>query len=356
VVTAVKPSGNPIARGSAAAAAPHDGITVRLYEPHGRPAAIRLHASVAVREAFAADLLERPTHPLPVGADGSVEIALDGYAVATVIVVPRTPTPAAPGGAGISRPEATGAEADREPGPLAPVYARYWLHNVGPAPINGLPITVHAAPTAVTGTGPVDLRVTVASDLTDAEWTGLLRVATGTGWAATPAEWPVALGPGEFAELSVRVTVADDALAGDHLIGVSVEHAGQVVEDLVTITVPGPAGAAVSSGEVSVALDTPAVSVRPGGRATLRAVLENRFRSPVHAVAHLVGPVDTWELTPQPVSGQRLDADGTARLEFPVVAAPDTRPGSWWLLVKLMYAGRVAYTDSVRLTVDPLRR
>jgi hypothetical protein len=129
-----------------------------------------------------------------------------------------------------------------------------------------------------------------------------------------------------------------------------------VVEDLVTVTVPGLRGGGVSGGAVDMRVETLALAVRPGRRTVLRAVLVNRYRSPVNAVAHLVGPVDTWPLTPVPVVEKRLDADAVERLEFPVVVPADARPGSWWLLVKLMYAGRVAYTESVRLTVDPPRR
>jgi hypothetical protein len=66
--------------------------------------------------------------------------------------------------------------------------------------------------------------------------------------------------------------------------------------------------------------------------------------------------VDTWELTPRRAVAVRLDADRTARLDFPIVVPADARPGTWWLLVKTMYAGRVGYTESVRLTVDPPRR
>jgi alpha-mannosidase len=345
VVTALKPGGNPLARGSVAAMSPHDGIAVRLYEPHGRATTVRVRPAMPVRGAFAADLLERPGDPLPVDADGAFTVRLDGCEVATVLAAPATGAPPA----GMSAPPVAVE-------PAQPVYARYWLHNAGPAPAGGLPITVHATPTVADGDRPVELRVTVASDLTDADWTGLLRVTAGAGWTTTPSDWPVALGPGAFAELPVRIAVPADAPAGDHLVGVSVAHAGQVVEDVVTVSVPGPPGGSVSRGQVSVLLDTPAVAVRPGGRAVLRAVLENRFRSPVHAVAHLVGPVDTWELTPRRAAGVRIDADDTVRLDFPIVAPADARPGSWWLLVKVMYAGRVGYTDSVRLTVDPRRR
>jgi uncharacterized membrane protein len=106
---------------------------------------------------------------------------------------------------------------------------------------------------------------------------------------------------------------------------------------------------------VSITLDPLAVSVRPGDRAVLRARLTNRFRSPVDVVAWLVGPVDTWDLTPQRAAGVRLEADSTGTVEFPVVVPADTRPGSWWLLVKTGYGPRIGYSESVRLTVETRR-
>ena len=38
---------------------------------------------------------------------------------------------------------ALGAEAE----PAQPLYAKYWLHNRGPAPLGGLPLAVHLDPT-----------------------------------------------------------------------------------------------------------------------------------------------------------------------------------------------------------------
>jgi hypothetical protein len=98
-----------------------------------------------------------------------------------------------------------------------------------------------------------------------------------------------------------------------------------------------------------------AISVRPGERAVLRARLENRFRSPVDVVAWLVGPVDTWELTPQRTTGIRLDGDDAGTIEFPIVVPPDAHPGSWWLLIKIGYGPRIAYSETVWLTVEPAK-
>ena len=94
--------------------------------------------------AYAADLLERPGAALPVGPDGSVRVALAGAGVATVVLVP-----------GIARPPAeVPLLPDREP--VQPVFVGYWQHNSGPAPAGNLPVTVHADPSTVDGSRPVD--------------------------------------------------------------------------------------------------------------------------------------------------------------------------------------------------------
>src|SRR5207302_1654754 len=72
--------------------------------------------------------------------------------------------------------------------PAQPLYARYWLHNRGPAPLGGLPATVHLDPGAAT--------VSVVCDRTDGDLHGHLRLTV-------PA--PIRVSPGQSARLSIRV-------------------------------------------------------------------------------------------------------------------------------------------------------
>ncbi len=58
-------------------------------------------------------------------------------------------------------------------------------------------------------------------------------------------------------------------------------------------------------------------------------------------------------MTPVAALPVAVPADATARLDFPVRAPADATPGDWWLLVKLAAAGRIGYTDSIRLLVLP---
>jgi alpha-mannosidase len=335
VVTAVKPVGAPLASGRTPAP-PGEGIAVRLYEPAGRAANVRLEIAVPIGSAARADLLDRETEPLAVEEDGSVWLDLEPCEVATVLLRPT------------GSPEGT---AELVPEPAGVVAARYWSENAGPAPAGNLPVNVHFSPTRAVGAGPVDLTVGVASSLADAEWTGVVRVEAGGGWRAEPAEWPVALPPGAWAEVPVRVVPAPDAVPGDHLVAVSIEHAGQVVRDLAAVTVPGPVAA--EPGALGVELDTTAVALRPGGRTKVRVVVTNRYRTAADATLQLLGPVDTWPFVPEWTVPLRLDGDDRRTVELPVQVPVGTPPGSWWLLARLAGAGQVAYSGSIRFTVNP---
>jgi hypothetical protein len=54
---------------------------------------------------------------------------------------------------------------------------------------------------------------------------------------------------------------------------------------------------------------------------------------------------------PEWTSAVQADAGGSASLRFPVTIPP-AAPAGWetWLLVKLMYFGRVRYSEAIRLT------
>ncbi len=330
VVTAVKPVGVPLAAGTAPTP-PAEALAVRLYEAHGRPVTTRLRLAGGVAGAERADLLDRPTGPLTVDPDGAVEVPLAPCEVATVVLRPA------------------GAEAGDEPlvpEPAGLVPARYWLENAGPAPAGNLPVSVHAAPSRAAG--PVELRVSVASSLADAEWTGVVAVSAPDGWDVRPAAWPVALPPGGWAEAPVRVAPPADAEPGDHLVAVSVEHRGQTVRDLVQVRVPGPV---LNPGGIDVHIDTFALALRPGERDRVRIEVASTYRSPLDATLELLGPVDTWLLLPRWTVPVRLDGDDRRTVELPVVAPAGAEPGEWWLLARLSGAGQVAYSATIPLTV-----
>jgi alpha-mannosidase len=131
---ALKVAGNPIPRGSAEHLDVEDGLAVRLVETHGRTTDVVIRSglrNVATPERL--DLLEQSR-----GSAGDA-LRLHGYEIATVrarLNMPRV----------LDADQVTLAP-DAEV--AQPLYARYWLHNRGPAPLGGLPVVAHLNPHAV---------------------------------------------------------------------------------------------------------------------------------------------------------------------------------------------------------------
>jgi hypothetical protein len=106
------------------------------------------------------------------------------------------------------------------------------------------------------------------------------------------------------------------------------------------------------AGEADLELDTTAVRLAPGESGELVVRIASHLASQLRGEVQLVSPVGTWEATgpwTQPVT---VPPGGGATVRFAVTVPATAAPG-WesWLLVKLMYFGRVRYSDSVRLAV-----
>src|SRR6185437_14435211 len=145
---------------------------------------------------------------------------------------------------------------------------------------------------------------------------------------------------------------------------------GQVLEDAVLVTI-GEAGEPDPSlepeelffrlqsdvmalaDEVHLAVLPSSLQLAPGAAGTLEVRVASRLASQLRGEAQLVSPVGTWPGTgpwTQPVT---VAPGGDATVRFDVTVPATAAPG-WesWLLVKLMYFGRVRYSEAVRLTVS----
>jgi hypothetical protein len=358
-VTTVKPSGNPEAVGSGLAAEPELGVTVRLVDATGLGATIEVRSPLGALSSDRADLLEECGIRCEVRASGSVP--LDGAQIATAIVVPHQ-------GAG-----------SRETAPLLgrsveiaqPVYSRYWLHNRGPAPMGFLPVSVAATPALVRGAGTVT--VAVASQYTDTAFDGELAVLAPAGWTVEPEARPVSLEPGGHTAFPLEITPADDAEPGMYFVRVQMPLGGEVVEDVVSVLIgedraallPPPPGVEIELGVqtqgtkspearatgleiVSVSSD---VTAAPGERARLVVGLANRTRGRIDGEAMPVSPWGTWGFVGPYATGFGIEAGAEGSVEFEVEVPIDAEPGHWWVMVKLMWFGRVQYGDAVPVVV-----
>jgi alpha-mannosidase len=106
------------------------------------------------------------------------------------------------------------------------------------------------------------------------------------------------------------------------------------------------------AGEADLELLTPTVRLAPGESGELAVRVASHLASQLRGEVQLVSPVGTWQATgpwTQPVA---VSPGGEATVRFAVTVPATAEPG-WesWLLVKLMYFGRVRYSESVPLTV-----
>jgi hypothetical protein len=322
--------------------------------------------------------------------------------VALRLAAPVTPPEAGPA-AGLPEPAAGLPEpAAGLPEPAQPVFTRYWLHGKGPAPAGNMPVAVHFWPT----------RVTLGGDAADAGQAGG-TTATGSRLALTvacgpaggggavelvvPEELAVAIAgadadadadsdadsdaangplrydlePNGFASWEVTVSARPGTADGRYFVTARITDAlGQVLEDVALVTVGEPGGAdpdlppeelffrlqsdvMALAGEADLEVLTPAVRLAPGESGTLEVRVASHLASPLRGEVQLISPVGTWPATgpwTQPVSAA---PGGEAIVRFAVTVPATAEPG-WesWLLVKLMYFGRVRYSDAVRLTVS----
>ena len=178
------------------------------------------------------------------------------------------------------------------------------------------------------------------------------------------------LGPNEFASWAVTVSALPGTAGGRYFLTARIgDELGQLLEDTALVTI-GEAGGAdpdlepdalfarlqsdvtALANEVDVTLLTPEVRLAPGESGELAVRITSRLASQLRGEAQLISPVGTWPATAPWTQPVTIEPGGEATLRF-AVSVPATAAPGWesWLLVKLMYFGRVRYSETVPLTV-----
>jgi alpha-mannosidase len=105
-------------------------------------------------------------------------------------------------------------------------------------------------------------------------------------------------------------------------------------------------------GELGVSLITPSLAIAPGGSGLLEVAVHNRTDSPIHGEAQLISPFGSWRQTAPWTAGFEIGAGGERTLPFTVSIPAAARPGErWWAIVKVMYFGRLHYSEPAEVTV-----
>lgn len=343
---ALKAAGNPLAGGSSRHVDPADGVAVRLVETLGASTDVEVRSGLRRVSASArVDLLEKPR----VQQLSSEGLALHGFEIATVLTRLNLPQ--------ILEADHTVLAPDAEA--AQPLYARYWLHNRGPAPLGGLPAVAHLHPPqiAVEPNSQAQLRLTVASDCSDTVLHGRVRLLCPDGWMTDPAELPFMLPPGEHLATEVEVNAPSTAVPGLYPIRAELALTGhhvsmppswrQVVEDVCVVSVAAPPDDRL----LRFVADPEAVDVKAGERAVLRVGVATDAYAELAVEAHLISPWGTWEWMGPAASGVELPARGAAELSFDVAPPMWVGPGEWWALIRVAGAGQLLYSPAVKVTV-----
>jgi alpha-mannosidase len=401
LLSALKPRGNPLASGQPSRPGREAGVTIRLRDAGGLPggtAPAQVSLLHGITAAQVTDLTERGGGPAVEVAEGRALVAVPPAGLVTVAattpeapahrplpvispeVARQTGTNHAPAG---PFPVKSGGEPAAPPSgaePVQPVFTRYWLHGKGPAPAGTLPVAAHLSPGRVTLEAPGGADATAGLCLTVACGPGpvagkvSLEAPPGlviTGPDGTPAgPFEYALAERGYARWDLAVAALPGTRPGRYFVSArTADDLGQVLEDTALVTVGGPPAPArgmprdrldallvtdlkAREAEVEVAIEPAVLEVAPGGCAALTVRLVNRTASVIRGESQLMSPWGTWREARPWTQGFTADPGETVRLGYSVALPAGARPGSqWWALAKVMYFGRVRYTESVQIRV-----
>ncbi|KWX58031.1 NEW3 domain-containing protein [Mycobacterium sp. NAZ190054] len=338
-VSALKAAGNPTACGSARHAGPAGGVVVRVAETLGRAAEVSVQSGL--RHLAAAQRLNLIENPLAEAAD-----VLGGYETATLRTQLNLPR--------VAHADQVRLAPDAEP--VQPLYARYWLHNRGPAPLGGLPAVAHLHPYRldVEAGEVVPLRLTAVSDATDTALHGVVRVLAPTGWHVGVTDLPFVLPPGDYLESTVEVAVPAGAAPGLYPVRAELAATGGAIPSSWHQTVEDVAVLSVGSHDdrlLRLVTGPGDVSVAAGSAARLSVTVGTDAHTDLTVEAHLISPWGTWEWLRPNIVGGVVPPRGTLELVFDVAPPAWTDPGQWWALVRVAAAGELVYSPAVRVTV-----
>jgi alpha-mannosidase len=344
---ALKAAGNPLAAGSGQPVDPSEAVALRLVETCGASTDVVVRSGLRrISAAARVDLLEQP-RVQGLASDG---LTLHGYEIATVLTRLNMPQ--------VLEADHTVLAPDAEA--AQPLYARYWLHNRGPAPLGGLPAVAHLHPphAAAEPNSQVMLRLTISSDSSDAVLHGKVRMLCPDGWESDPAELSFVLPPGEHLATDVDLTMPPDVPPGLYPVRAELAVTGsdavsmppswrQMVEDICVVSVGAPADVDV----LRLISDPEPVEVSAGETAWLTVTVGTDAQADLAVEAHLISPWGTWEWMGPAAVGRELPARGTVELGFEVAPPVWVEPGEWWALIRVGCAGRLVYSPAVKVLV-----
>jgi hypothetical protein len=228
-------------------------------------------------------------------------------------------------------------------------------------------LTVACGPSGASGTVILDVpdELTLASAVPAGP-----RAADAQAAETTTGKLHYHLAPMGYAAWDLALQVPENATPARYFVTARIlDEAGQVLEDAAVIAIgeagqPGtdmpleellPALEALSraeGAEAELTLLTGHLSLAPGGSGEVKVSISNATASELRGEAQLISPHGSWPAHGTWISGFSVEPGTSAMLTFPVTVPRDARPGQrWWALAKVMYFGRLRYSEAIWINV-----
>jgi hypothetical protein len=107
-----------------------------------------------------------------------------------------------------------------------------------------------------------------------------------------------------------------------------------------------------TAAELEITVASRELVLRPGGHGEVAVRLANGTAAGLRGEAQLVSPFGSWGQARPWTQGFAVGPGQDVTLRYSVTAAPAARHGqAWWVLIKVMYFGRVRYTEAIACSV-----
>jgi hypothetical protein len=109
-----------------------------------------------------------------------------------------------------------------------------------------------------------------------------------------------------------------------------------------------------AAAEIGLRLLPATMAIGAGRAGELSVQVSNRTAAPVRGECQLISPLGTWQLLGPWTRGFAAAPGELVTLCYSVRVPVSARPGAhWWALAKVMYFGRIAYSECARIEVSP---
>jgi hypothetical protein len=188
--------------------------------------------------------------------------------------------------------------------------------------------------------------------------------------AGGPAPLRYELAGGSYACWDLRARALPGAAPGRYYVAAQIRDGlGQTLEDAVLVTVgepPAPpldlpltqllplleADERAAAAEIGLRLLPATLRIAAGRPGELGVEVANRTAGPVRGECQLISPLGTWPALGPWTRGFAVPPGKSVTLCYPMRLPAAARPGShWWALAKVMYFGRVVYSECASIDV-----